>query len=181
MAELARDPVINAINNGIRCGIAVALDGGAFGSAAILIYAGIDSMAFLAMPEEQEDVNRNDFIDWSDQYIRFPCEEQVSGLDLYGARCAMLHNYSVYSRMTRNGECRVIGYMDNAIPAVQYNPNINTGLVLVSVTGLAEAFFQGIDTFLVDAFSNEARREILEQRLRRLVQCIPYNPEGAAD
>jgi hypothetical protein len=39
-------------------------------------------MAFLGMPENQIDVTRQDFIQWVDRYIHFPCKEQLSGLDL---------------------------------------------------------------------------------------------------
>lgn len=178
MTDLSRDPVVNAVNNGIRRGIQVALDSGAYGSAVILIYSGIDSMAYLDMPAEQEDVTKGDFIRWADRYIEFPCEHQVPGADLYGARCAMLHNYSVFSRMSRKGACRVVGYMDHAVPEVVFNPEVNSDLVLISVRGLAEAYFRGIDRFLVDAFSSDNRRELLESRLRRLVQCLPFRAEA---
>lgn len=180
MTHLTRDPVINAISIGIRSGISHALKGGEYAAAVILVYSGIDSMAFLGMPDDQLDVNRSDFIDWVNRYISFPCKEQISGADLYGARCAMLHNYSIYSRMSRKGECRIIGYMDKAVPEVQYQPNINKDLVMVSVIALVEAFFKGVDKFLVDAFANEGKRQILEQRLSKLVQCISYEPEDAA-
>lgn len=179
MADLARDPVINAINNGIRRGIEVAIASGCHGSAVVLIYSGMDSMAFLAMPKEQTDVTGKDFIDWADRYIRFPCKDQLTGADLYGARCAMVHTYSVYSRMSRDGEARVIGYMDKSVPEVRYNPDVNKQLVLVSVPALAEAFFKGIDRFLVDAFSDKARAPIIEERMNKLVQCLPVSKDVA--
>ena len=179
MADLARDPVINAINNGIRRGIEVAIANGCLGSAVVLIYSGMDSMAFLAMPKEQIDVAGKDFIDWADRYITFPCKDQLTGADLYSARCAMVHTYSVYSRMSREGKARIIGYMDKAVPEVMYNPDVNKELVLVSVPGLAEAFSKGIDQFLVDAFSDGARAPILEERMRKLIQCLPVSKDVA--
>lgn len=179
MADLARDPVINAINNGIRRGIEVAIANGCQGSAVILIYSGMNSMAFLAMPKEQTDVIGKDFIDWADRYIRFPCKDQLTGGDLYGARCAMVHTYSVYSRMSRDGKARVIVYMDKSVPEVRYNPDVNKQLVLVSVPALAEAFFKGIDRFLVDAFSDKAHAPIIEERMNKLVQCLPVSKEIA--
>jgi hypothetical protein len=173
MADLARDPVINAINSNIRRGIEVTVANGCYGSAVVLIYSGMDSMAYLAMSECQTEVTRKDFIDWADRYIRFPCKDQLTGADLYGARCAMVHTYSVYSRMSREGKSRLIGYMDKSVPEVRYNPAVNKQLVLVSVPALAEAFFQGIDRFLVDAFSDKARAPIVEARMKNLVQCLP--------
>lgn len=177
MYDLSKDPIINGINNGIKRGITVAIEGRAYASAAILVYSGIDSMAFLDMPEIKMNVEKNDFIAWADRYIKFPCVEQLSGADLYGARCAMLHNFSIYSRMSQSGECRIVGYMDKSVPEVQYNPEVSKELVLVSVTALAEAFSSGVDRFLIEAFSEHKRREVLESRLARLVQCMPVGCE----
>ena len=173
MNDLSRDPIVNAIDNEIRRGIQVAIDNGCYGSAVTLIYAGIDAMAFLGMPGDQEDVARSDFIAWAEHYIKFPCKEQLSGADLYGARCGMLHSYSAYSRMTRSGECRTIGYMDKSVPEVRYNPEISREIVLVSVPALAEAFFRGIEEFLIDLFSDHKRAEVAEVRLPKLVHCLP--------
>lgn len=173
MADLARDPVVNAIHNGIRRGIDIAVAHGCHGSAVVLIYSGMDSMAYLAMPENQTDVSGRDFIEWADRYIKFPCKDQLTGADLYGARCAMVHTYSVYSKMSREGKARLIGYMDKSVPEVRYNPEVNKQIVLVSVPALAEAFFQGTDNFLVDTFSNKTRAPVIEARMKNLVQCLP--------
>jgi len=175
MTDLHRDPVVNVINNGIRRGIQVALDNDCFGSAVILIYAGIDAMAFLNMPGNQEDVESCDFIEWVDKYIKFPCKEQLTGNDLYGARCGMLHSYSAFSRMSRNGECRNIGYMDHSVPEIRFNPEISKSLVLVSIEGLAKAFFEGLDKFLIDVFSKKEKADIVEERFKKLVHTLPIN------
>ena len=177
MSDLSKDAVVNAINGGIRRGIQVAIDNGCFGSAVILILSGMDAMAFLGMPKGQEDVTKEDFISWASRYIKFPCKEQLSGADMYGARCGMLHNYSAYSRMTRNNECRIIGYMDKSVPEVRYNPEVSKELVLVSVPALAEAFFKGIAQFLVELFSDSKRAQLGEERLRKLVHCLPRETE----
>ncbi len=179
MADVARDPIINAINNGIRRGIEVTVANGCYGSAVILIYSGMGSMAYLAMPANQRDVMGKDFIDWAGRYIKFPCKEQLTGADLYGARCAMVHTYSVYSKMSREGKCRLVGYMDKAVPEVMYDPGVSKELVLVSVPALAEALFRGIDAFLIDAFSDKKRAQVVEARMKNLVQCLPVRKDIA--
>ena len=179
MADLARDPVINAINNGIRRGIEVTLANGCYGSAVILIYSGMDSMAYLAMPANHTDVAGKDFIEWAGRYIKFPCKEQLTGADLYGARCSMVHTYSVYSKMSREGKCRLVGYMDKAVPEVIYDPAVNRELVLVPVPALAEAFFRGIDAFLIDVFSDKNRAQVVEARMKNLVQSLPVRGDVA--
>lgn len=90
----------NIINEGVLRGISVALDNKCYGSSVVLIYAGIDAMAFLSMPDKQEDVTRKDFVDWVDAFLKFNSANEVSGLELYGARCGMVHNYGVFSRLS---------------------------------------------------------------------------------
>ncbi len=173
MNDLKEDPIINAIYGGIKKGIQVAIDNECMDSAAILILSGIDTMAYLNMPADQEDVTKNDFATWAEYYIKFPCKEQLTGLDLYGARCAMLHSFGAVSKLSREGKCRMVGYMDKSIPEVRYNPAISRELVLVSVPALAESFFQAIDKFLVDLFANPTKARVAEKRLHGFVQKLP--------
>jgi hypothetical protein len=170
---MERDPITKAIYGGIKKGIQVAIKNDCYASAVILILSGIDAMAFLNMPESQTDVTGTDFIEWSDRYINFPCREKVTGADLYGARCAMLHSYGVVSKMSRDGKCRMIGYLPETIPEIRYNPDVDKNLVLVSVPAFAESFYKGINQFLVDLFSNKEKAKVAENRLKWFVQEIP--------
>lgn len=149
------------------------LENNCYGSAAILIYSGIDTMAYLAMPANQTNVRRDDFVQWCDRYIRFCGPEQLSGLELYSARCAMLHTYGVESQLTRSGQCRQLGYLDRSVPDIRYAPSVDPELALVSIEALANAFFAGIDRFLVDLFADSTRATTAEQRLQKLVVSFP--------
>jgi hypothetical protein len=166
------DPIVNVYYGQIKRSIEICLENQCLDAAVKLIYSGIDTMAFLGMPVKQQDVIGQDFINWVDQYIQFPCKEQVTGGDLYGARCGMLHTHSVYSRLSREGKCRLVGYMDKSVPEVRYRPEINKDLVMVSIPALAEAFFTGVDKYLIDIFSNTDKAKIAEQRLKELVHTL---------
>jgi len=87
MSDLKHDPIINAIQKGIKDDIEFNQSAGRFRATLLLIYAAIDAMAFLNMPANQSDVTRKDFIDWAERYLKFPCKIQLKGSDLYGARC----------------------------------------------------------------------------------------------
>ena len=173
MVDLSKDPIINVIHNGIKNDIRVLLKNDCLSGAAILIYSGIDTMAYLNMPESQDSVTGHDFIKWADYYINFPCEEQLTGIDLYGARCGMLHNYSVYSKLSRQNKCRLISYADKIVPEVVYQPQINKDLVIVSIKALADAFFRGMDEFLIYLFANKAKARVAEKRFKTIVQIRP--------
>lgn len=170
------DPLNTAVYDGIKRGIRVCFDNECFGSAVILTYSGIDTMAYLGMPENQSSVVRADFIAWCDRYMRFPGREQLDGAELYGARCAMVHTYGVESRMSKRGHCRILGYMDRSSPPIRYDASVRDDFALVSIESLIEAFFKGIDDFLVDLFSKPARAAVAERRVRQLV--VPYHING---
>jgi hypothetical protein len=172
---LPADPLRNVVEEGIKRSIRVALAEKCYGAAVILIYAGIDAMAFLGMPSSHEDVTRDDFIAWVDRFIYFPCKEQVSGLEFYGARCGMLHNYSAFSRLSREGKCRIIGYVDESVPEVMTAAEV-PHLVLVSIVALAQAFSVGVDAFLNEISKDTARAGVAAARLNKLVQSTDVPP-----
>jgi hypothetical protein len=175
--SLAGDPVINVIHGGIRADINTLLANGGGRGAVILIYAGMDTMAFLDMPEGQTEVRGRDFIRWAGRYVRFPGSVQVTGEELYAARCGMLHTYTAEARATRSGRARRIGYADKMDPPAYAAPTAAPDIVLVSVPGLRDAFFRGIDQFLIDAYSSgPAKRATVEGRLGDLVHELPAHP-----
>jgi len=175
MSDFSNDPIINIVHNQIKQGIRVTLENECFGSALILICSGIDTMAFLNMPANQEDVTRKDFVEWTEKYVRFPCKEQVTGLELYGARCGLLHSYTIFSKLSREGKCRYIGYIDQMIPEIKYDKKINADFVMVSIKAFASAFMSGIDKFLIDVFSDNQKSKMVEQRLDKLIHLFPIN------
>jgi len=92
----------------------------------------------------------------------------------------MLHNYGTASELSRKGKCRQVGYLGKSVPEVWFNPNVSNDLVLVSVHALADAFFLGVDKFLVDLFADEKKAPIAEQRLKKLIQELPFKEDNAS-
>ncbi len=174
------DPIQTAIYDGIKRSTKLCIDNGCFAAAVTLIYAGIDTMAFLGMPDTQLDVNHRDYVAWCDRYLKMPGKVPVAGIEWYAARCAVLHTHGVQSKLSRNGQARMIAYSDNAVPEVVYNPAVTPPLVMVSIAALAQAFFDGIDKFLVDLFADKARRATAEKRLPLLLVAMPFKGNDAS-
>jgi hypothetical protein len=137
------------IERGIKRPIGMLLQQHAYPAALILIYSGMDTMAFLSMPAARTDVMRSDFIAWAQQYIQLP---GFVGADLYGARCGILHG-GAQSRFTREGRGRV---------------------VVIAPEELAKSFFEGVDLCLRDIANDPGRTETAERRLRELLDNLPY-------
>ena len=78
--------------------------------ALILIYSGIDIFSSLALPIEKEDGTRQDFINWTEKYItgveNFGCD----AIDLYAARCGVVHANTATSSLSRKNQAKIILY-----------------------------------------------------------------------
>ena len=166
-----RDP-LTAFHD-IRQGIQTVLDKKCYGATLILIYAGMDAMANLARPERQVQVRPDDFIAWVERYLKIEADEKISGAEWYSARCAVLHAYGVESKLTRGGKARMLGYMAGGHPPVKYDPKVDQNLVIVDCVALADAFFKGLDSFIVDLFADPDKKELAEGRLKKLFITIP--------
>jgi len=78
--------------------------------ALILVYSTIDIMAWLNRDEQHEDVKRSDFLLWVETFLLPNTDLACTSLDLYGARCSLLHSYSAASRLSRKGEASQLFY-----------------------------------------------------------------------
>src|SRR2546423_14465589 len=87
----ARQLLYEKITNLLRA-IHYCLDTDLWEPALILIYSGIDAMAWLNRPETQSDSSRADFVLWAEVYLEKGGCFNVSGDELYAARCALFHS-----------------------------------------------------------------------------------------
>ncbi len=76
----------------------------------ILIYANIDIMASLNRKSPNKSVKRDDFVEWTEKYILQGNDLGCSAIDIYAARCAIVHTYTTESDLSRNGRARQIVY-----------------------------------------------------------------------
>jgi len=158
------DPIRNVIHDGIKQPIRLLLEHDHYRAALILTFACLDSMAYLGMPVTQTEVTKNDFVAWAERYIRIPADPPISGLEWYGARCGLVHTYTPYSKLSREKDCRIIGYVDDMIPPVRFDPTISPTLVIISARALIQAFLAGIDAFLIDLYVDQKRAQVADQR-----------------
>jgi len=74
----------------------------------VLLYTGIDVMA--SLEHIRGEGTQSSFVRWVDTYFlngrNFPC----TALDLYSARCSILHTFTPDSRLYNNGKARRIAY-----------------------------------------------------------------------
>lgn len=149
------------IENGIKRPIRLLLENECQAAALILTYSGMEMMAFLNMPRDKQDVTRSDFIDWADKYVAPHLALTLTGKDLYGARCGVLHGTD--SRLTRERHARVIRYRST-----------NEDASVVPVDMLVDSFFAGIDAFLADRSWDAAKTALIRERIEQMLKTLPF-------
>lgn len=153
--------------------IKVALDNGAIGGALILAYAAIDAMAFLSMPESQRDVKRDDFINWAEKYMKTDSKQpyQYQGIDLWGARCAIVHRYGATSSLSDSGQCKIFAYHNGSEHMVK--TSVDERLIAISWPRFIKDFFGAMEKFLADIMKDEELKEKVASRIVHLFYVSP--------
>jgi len=174
MTEISKEHILKIVQSDIKNPIKIVLKNKSFRSAVILILTGIDTMAYLSMPAGKKNQDCYDFIDWTEKYILFKGKEKLSGLELYIARCIILHSYSDYSTLLSLGDCRTIEFTDQSdTKALEYDSKESKNTVRVSAHALSDAFFKGVDRFFDDLFLNNEKVLAAEKRLDELMLKFP--------
>ena len=130
-------------------------------------------MAALMMPENQNNVRPRDFINWVEKYMKTDSKQsyQYEGIDLYGARCGLVHRFSATSRLSDSGECKIFSYHNGSEHI--YKPSVNEDLVAISWTRFINDFFGAMKEFLTDILKD---RELKEKVDRRIVHLFYVSP-----
>ncbi|MGA7194967.1 MAG: hypothetical protein WBW94_15175 [Anaerolineales bacterium] len=74
----------------------------------VVLYSAIDTMAWVGLPSG--DVTPKAFINWADKYLLNAASLPCTAVDLYGARCGLVHSHSATSRGSKQGTARQIWY-----------------------------------------------------------------------
>lgn len=88
---------------GILAAIRISLQREHTGTALSLICAAVESMAYLALPYDREELCDYDFISWSNTYLR-PEKIGVGGDELWEVRCALIERFSSINELCAAGE-----------------------------------------------------------------------------
>jgi hypothetical protein len=178
MATNADESLHNVLVKGIIKDVNDAWERKAHRATLILVYCAIDALTYLALPEGKEKATRGDFVEWSDKYLRLRDAKgertlSLPGLELYAARCALVHTYGSEADLHKEGKVkRQIGYADEMLPEIAEKADVE-GLVLVSVRGLVDAIGEGAIAMLKDIAQDEARRKLVAAKLEKMVHELP--------
>jgi len=124
----------------------------------MLTYATIDIMAWLDRDENHEDVTRSDFIKWVETYLLLNYQLSCTAIDLYAARCSLIHSYTSESRLSREGGATEIFYAWGTADERNLQEAIDLSdkhdAKAIHVDKLLTALKRGVEQFLANVHHN---------------------------
>lgn len=129
--------------------------------ALILIYSAIDTVGWLDTGDAF--ATKTSFMTWVDSYLLTGNTLACSALDLYAARCGLLHTFTPDSKLRRDGKARYINYawgkacVDDLWRSIELTKT-EAGYVAVHVNDLYEAWQIGVLRFCAEVETDPERR-----------------------
>jgi hypothetical protein len=129
-----------------------------------LLYSGMDVMASLN-PSHKGEMNQARFVRWVDRYLLPDSSIKCGALDIYAARCGVVHTFTPNSKLYRDGKARMIGYaygtekaekLDKASVALGFQDRS------VHIGELIKAFRQAVAKHLKDIESDGSLKKRFE-------------------
>jgi hypothetical protein len=163
---------INAVQQLILA-IDLCLEKGLTAPVLALVHVGIDTMAWLGLPDDQHDVTGEDFMQWVDTYLLPESGISCSALDLYSARCGVLHSMTGESRAIRRRTAKRLFYAwgnRNAEDLQRMVDLLDEPIVAVQMETLVSAFRTAIDRFVAANERDRGLRERVGARMGKVFE-----------
>lgn len=145
----------------------------------VLLFSTIDAAAALDVPGDG-DVTRAAFVSWVERYVLPGSGLRCTALELYAARCGLLHSLTAFSKLSREGKARTISYAWGAASVDDLHITVRVlgrvDIVGVHVTKLQEALRVGFQSFLLDIASDASRLAAVRKRAAKLFSHLPIFP-----
>jgi hypothetical protein len=136
----------------------------------ILLFSCIDSMAWLWRDPAHPDVTGSDFMGWVDRYMLPSKYLGTNAVDLYGARCGLLHSMTGESKKHRQQNARKLFYTrridDQERVLIQLRMNEPQMPIFVNVDALHAALCDALNKFVQELDSDDA---LLDRVLTRVL------------
>jgi hypothetical protein len=144
--------------------------------ALVVQYSAMDAAAWLDV-QAAGDVTRKDFVTWTERYFLPDSGLKCTGLELYGARCGLLHSHTAFSKLSREGGIRTIGYAWGTGKAEDLNEaavHLNRpDVVGVHMDDLLKALRAAIQSFLSEVAVDGKRWQNVAMRSKKLFDVVP--------
>jgi hypothetical protein len=138
----------------------------------ILLYSSIDILASLTRPITPEDTSGPIFKSWVKKYMIGSGSLAWNEEDIWGARCGLLHTYTIQSRSSRGGTARELHYISDREFAKfvqqQVDPKVQDK-VIVCLPDLIMAFIEGVERFTMHVKNDSALQATVFHHAAKLI------------
>ena len=140
-------------------------------SSLVLLYSGIDIVAWLNRPVSKERATRKDFINWVDDYLLPNPNIKCRAIDLYAARCAIVHSYSFSSVLSKDRKAKEIYYSWGKANIKSLQNDIDRRLkkntVAIHINYFLEVFKEGIEKFKLSIKNDKEKEKVVHDRTNK--------------
>ena len=126
----------------------------------MLIYAGADVLG--ALEARAGEGTQGSFTRWAEVYMLAGKPLGCTAVDLYAARCGVLHTFSADSDLYRQGKARRLIYAWGTGSTAKLERTadlLGYGDITVHLTDLADAFREGVMRYLTEVADDQSRRD----------------------
>lgn len=144
---------------------------GATPSAVAMAYICIDTMAFLSLSVGRDTQGKADFIAWVDTYLKGSPKQpyQYRGLDVYAARCALLHAFgSMADFHGKNKNAKTFMYSNGGKHV--YAPAKNDRLVIIGTASFLNDIVHAVTSFMDACQADADLRQRVAKRLPKVLE-----------
>jgi hypothetical protein len=131
--------------------------------ALILLYSGIDVVG--ALEQTPNTGTKANFTRWVDSYMLKASPLGCTAIELYGARCGILHTMAAESDLSRRGKARQITYAWGKAKAEDIRTAgkiLNqTEILSIHVNELLDSFKRGLASYFKEINEDEVRRNLV--------------------
>lgn len=142
-----------------------------------LMFVAVDTLGSLIRPPNKPAQGRKDFVGWIDRFLipgsGLPC----SALELYGARCGLLHGYSASSTLATGRKVRKLCWAWGATTAEEMQALADGSgeagrLLAVHAGQLLDAFLVGKRRFHGALAADPALAALVEERAESILVAV---------
>lgn len=171
------EPQLDEVVNGARgmlAGIQACLDAQCLVSAVTLMFSSIDALAALTRPVGQTDTRGANFQEWVERFLHPDRRLNCTSLDLWGARCGVLHTYSPESTRAFDKGAKRIFYRWREGPAADAGRRIPANSLAIVIEDLLASLVDATHDYMAELATDAELEERLTAHLSSLLCYEPY-------
>lgn len=161
---------------GMLKGIQACVDQQCLVSSVTLIFSAIDALAALTRPAGQPETDGPTFQSWVTRFLRPEQRLNCTAIDLWGARCGVLHTYSPEAPRAARAGARRVYYQWSQGPTVDTVRAIPAGSIVIPVENLHAALIEAVHEYIDHAHYDPVLTQCLEAHLPNLLCYEPHDP-----